>query len=105
MMVARLFPGVPFWAANYCASFSRMGYFPFLLATGLGSIPNTAAYVVAACPRLDPDIPRLPDRHGLHRPPGADWSDHRLAQASPFQLKKVVSQWVGETNPLPRLAA
>lgn len=47
MLVLRLFPGVPFAAANYCAAVSRMGCVPFLLATGLGSIPNTAAYVVA----------------------------------------------------------
>ncbi|MEU3827866.1 hypothetical protein GT045_15310 [Streptomyces sp. SID486] len=47
MLAIRLFPGVPFWAANYCAAVSRMGWLPFLLATGLGSIPNTAAYAVA----------------------------------------------------------
>ncbi|WP_446047253.1 TVP38/TMEM64 family protein [Streptomyces olivaceus] len=47
MLAVRLFPGVPFAAANYCAAVSRMGLLPFLLATGLGSIPNTAAYVVA----------------------------------------------------------
>jgi uncharacterized membrane protein YdjX (TVP38/TMEM64 family) len=47
MLALRLFPGVPFAAANYCAAVSRMGYVPFLVATGLGSIPNTAAYVVA----------------------------------------------------------
>lgn len=57
MMAARLFPGVPFWAANYCASVSRMGWFPFLLATGLGSIPNTAAYVVAGARASTPTSP------------------------------------------------
>ncbi|GHH67814.1 putative membrane protein YdjX (TVP38/TMEM64 family) [Streptomyces umbrinus] len=57
MMAARLFPGVPFWAANYCASVSRMGWFPFLLATGLGSIPNTAAYVVAGAQASTPTSP------------------------------------------------
>ncbi|MFG2030137.1 TVP38/TMEM64 family protein [Streptomyces sp. NPDC048825] len=57
MMAARLFPGVPFWAANYCASFSRMGYLPFLLATALGSIPNTAAYVVAGARASTPTSP------------------------------------------------
>ncbi|MFI1488527.1 TVP38/TMEM64 family protein [Streptomyces sp. NPDC020747] len=57
MMAARLFPGVPFWAANYCASVSRMGWFPFLLATGLGSIPNTAAYVVAGARASAPTSP------------------------------------------------
>ncbi|MBV1942465.1 VTT domain-containing protein [Streptomyces sp. BV286] len=57
MMAARLFPGVPFWAANYCASVSRMGWFPFLLATGLGSIPNTAAYAVAGARASTPTSP------------------------------------------------
>ncbi|MFH8658722.1 TVP38/TMEM64 family protein [Streptomyces afghaniensis] len=57
MLVVRLFPGVPFWAANYCASFSRMGLLPFLLATGLGSIPNTAAYVVAGARASTPTSP------------------------------------------------
>ncbi|MEU9183651.1 VTT domain-containing protein [Streptomyces sp. NPDC048484] len=57
MMAARLFPGVPFWAANYCASVSRMGWFPFLVATGLGSIPNTAAYAVAGARASAPTSP------------------------------------------------
>ncbi|WKX07371.1 TVP38/TMEM64 family protein [Streptomyces sp. NL15-2K] len=57
MLAARLFPGVPFWAANYCAAVSRMGYFPFLLATALGSIPNTAAYVVAGARASTPTSP------------------------------------------------
>ncbi|WP_338694163.1 VTT domain-containing protein [Streptomyces sp. Q6] len=57
MLAARLFPGVPFWAANYCASISRMGWLPFLLATALGSIPNTAAYVVAGARASTPTSP------------------------------------------------
>ncbi|EPD62459.1 TVP38/TMEM64 family protein [Streptomyces sp. HGB0020] len=57
MMAVRLFPGVPFWAANYCASVSRMGWLPFLLATALGSIPNTAAYVVAGARASAPTSP------------------------------------------------
>lgn len=57
MLAARLFPGVPFWAANYCAAVSRMGYFPFLVATALGSIPNTAAYVVAGARASTPTSP------------------------------------------------
>ncbi|MEU9336313.1 TVP38/TMEM64 family protein [Streptomyces sp. NPDC048290] len=57
MLAVRLFPGVPFWAANYCASVSRMGWFPFLLATALGSIPNTAAYVVAGARASTPTSP------------------------------------------------
>ncbi|MEU4657126.1 TVP38/TMEM64 family protein [Streptomyces sp. NPDC023723] len=57
MLAARLFPGVPFAAANYCAAVSRMGLLPFLLATALGSIPNTAAYVVAGARAATPTSP------------------------------------------------
>ncbi|MGI5400442.1 TVP38/TMEM64 family protein [Streptomyces sp. CA-135486] len=57
MLALRLFPGVPFAAANYCAAVSRMGYVPFLLATGIGSIPNTAAYVVAGSRAGSPTSP------------------------------------------------
>ena len=57
MLMVRLFPGVPVWAANYCASVSRMGLLPFLLATGLGSIPNTAAYAVAGARASTPTSP------------------------------------------------
>ncbi|NEA51379.1 VTT domain-containing protein, partial [Streptomyces sp. SID10815] len=54
---ARLFPGVPFWAANYCAAVSRMSWPAFLLATALGSVPNTAAYVVAGARAAAPTSP------------------------------------------------
>lgn len=47
MFALRLFPGVPFAAANYSAAVSRMGWTPFLVATALGSVPNTTAYVIA----------------------------------------------------------
>ncbi|MGW3497791.1 TVP38/TMEM64 family protein [Streptomyces sp. NPDC001020] len=57
MMAARLFPGVPFWAANYCAAVSRMRWAAFLIATALGSIPNTAAYVVAGARAGRPTSP------------------------------------------------
>ncbi|CAM5406001.1 MULTISPECIES: TVP38/TMEM64 family protein [Streptomyces] len=57
MLALRLFPGVPFWAANYCAAVSRMGWLPFLLATGLGSVPNTAAYAVAGARASAPTSP------------------------------------------------
>ncbi|MEV6549444.1 TVP38/TMEM64 family protein [Streptomyces sp. NPDC051597] len=57
MLAIRLFPGVPFAAANYCAAVSRMGWLPFLLATGLGSVPNTAAYVVAGSRAASPTSP------------------------------------------------
>lgn len=57
ILAARLFPGVPFAASNYCAAVSRMGPLPFLLATGLGSVPNTAAYVVAGARASTPTSP------------------------------------------------
>ncbi|MES4905432.1 MULTISPECIES: TVP38/TMEM64 family protein [unclassified Streptomyces] len=57
MLAIRLFPGVPFAAANYCAAVSRMGWLPFLLATGLGSVPNTAAYAVAGSHATTPTSP------------------------------------------------
>ncbi|MFJ5738563.1 TVP38/TMEM64 family protein [Streptomyces microflavus] len=57
VLALRLFPGIPFAAANYCAATSRMGYPPFLLATGLGSIPNTAAYVIAGSEAASPTSP------------------------------------------------
>ncbi|MDG4861098.1 TVP38/TMEM64 family protein [Streptomyces sp. T-3] len=57
MLAARLFPGVPFAAANYCAAVSRMRWVSFLVATGLGSIPNTAAYVVAGSRAATPTSP------------------------------------------------
>jgi len=57
MLAARLFPGIPFWAANYCAAVSRMRCAPFLLATALGSVPNTAAYVVAGARAAKPTSP------------------------------------------------
>ncbi|MFJ6573641.1 TVP38/TMEM64 family protein [Streptomyces sp. NPDC091292] len=57
MMAARLFPGLPFWGVNYCAAVSCMGWTPFLLATALGSIPNTAAYVIAGSRAAAPTSP------------------------------------------------
>ncbi|MZE81483.1 TVP38/TMEM64 family protein [Streptomyces xinghaiensis] len=57
VLAVRLFPGVPFAAANYCAAVSRMRLLPFLLATGLGSIPNTAAYVIAGSSAATPTSP------------------------------------------------
>ncbi|MER6475730.1 TVP38/TMEM64 family protein [Streptomyces filamentosus] len=57
MLAIRLFPGVPFAAANYCAAVSRMRYVPFLLATAIGTVPNTAAYVVAGAQADRPGSP------------------------------------------------
>ncbi|BAU81743.1 integral membrane protein [Streptomyces laurentii] len=57
MLAIRLFPGMPFAVANYAASVSRMRYSSFLLATGLGSMPNTAAYAVAGSEATSPTSP------------------------------------------------
>ncbi|WP_419993011.1 TVP38/TMEM64 family protein [Streptomyces boninensis] len=57
MLALRVFPGVPFAAANYCAAVSRMGWTPFLAATAVGCVPNTAAYVVAGSSASDPLSP------------------------------------------------
>ncbi|MEU9761418.1 TVP38/TMEM64 family protein [Streptomyces sp. NPDC001834] len=57
VLALRLFPGVPFAASNYCAAVSRMSCPAFLLATGLGSVPNTAAYVVAGSEAASPASP------------------------------------------------
>ncbi|GAA0327494.1 TVP38/TMEM64 family protein [Streptomyces polychromogenes] len=57
MLAVRIFPGVPFAAANYLAAVSRCGWPPFLLATALGTVPNTAAYVVAGASASSPGSP------------------------------------------------
>ncbi|MEU6733651.1 TVP38/TMEM64 family protein [Streptomyces physcomitrii] len=57
LLATRLFPGVPFLAANYCAAVSRTRWLPFLLATGIGIIPNTGAYVVAGARASTPTSP------------------------------------------------
>ncbi|WP_327412718.1 TVP38/TMEM64 family protein [Streptomyces sp. NBC_01233] len=57
MLAVRLFPGVPFVVANYCAAVSRCGWIPFLLATALGVVPNTTAYVIAGASASSPGSP------------------------------------------------
>lgn len=57
MLVLRTFPGVPFAGVNYAAAVSRMSWVPFLLATGVGCVPNTAAYVIAGSRASDPLSP------------------------------------------------
>ncbi|MGW5851434.1 TVP38/TMEM64 family protein [Streptomyces sp. NPDC055254] len=57
MLAVRLFPGVPFVVANYCAAVSRCGWLPFLLATTVGVVPNTAAYVIAGASASSPGSP------------------------------------------------
>ncbi|WP_405532312.1 VTT domain-containing protein [Streptomyces avidinii] len=57
VLAVRLFPGVPFVVANYCAAVSRCGWGPFLLATAVGVVPNTAAYVIAGASASSPGSP------------------------------------------------
>ncbi|BBA95407.1 hypothetical protein RVR_251 [Actinacidiphila reveromycinica] len=56
-LALRLFPGVPFAAANYAAALSRIRLVPFLTATAAGSAANTAAYVVAGARAASPTSP------------------------------------------------
>ncbi|WSS18409.1 VTT domain-containing protein [Streptomyces sp. NBC_01190] len=56
-LALRLFPGVPFAAANYAAALSRIRLLPFLTATAAGSAANTAAYVVAGSRAASPTSP------------------------------------------------
>ncbi|WP_202450981.1 MULTISPECIES: VTT domain-containing protein [unclassified Streptomyces] len=56
-LALRLFPGVPFAAANYAAAVSRIRLVPFLTATAAGSAANTAAYVVAGSRAASPTSP------------------------------------------------
>ncbi|AWZ08516.1 MULTISPECIES: TVP38/TMEM64 family protein [unclassified Streptomyces] len=57
MLAVRIFPGLPFAVANYGAALSRCGWLPFLLATAIGVVPNTAAYVVAGASASSPTSP------------------------------------------------
>jgi uncharacterized membrane protein YdjX (TVP38/TMEM64 family) len=57
VLLMRLIPGVPFAAANYSSAVSGTRLWPFLLATALGVVPNTAAYVVAGGSVGDPSSP------------------------------------------------
>ncbi|MCI3225142.1 TVP38/TMEM64 family protein [Streptomyces sp. NP-1717] len=89
MMAVRLFPGVPFVAANYCAAVSRMGWLPFLLATAIGSVPNTAAYVIAGSEAGSPTSPAFLLAMGFIVLTGAGagtlawFKRHRLRPATP----------------------
>ncbi|MEU8774775.1 VTT domain-containing protein [Streptomyces sp. NPDC048606] len=90
MLAVRIFPGVPFAAANYIASVSRCGWLPFLSATALGTIPNTAAYVIAGSSASSPGSPAFLASFGFIAVSGlvaavVAWRKrHRLAPATPF---------------------
>ncbi len=57
MLVIRLLPGIPFAGSNFAAAVSRMRWPAFLTATALGSVPSTAAYVVAGSHASTPTSP------------------------------------------------
>ncbi|MFJ8039415.1 TVP38/TMEM64 family protein [Kitasatospora sp. NPDC096147] len=57
VLLLRLIPGVPFQAANYGAAFSGVRTLPFTAATALGSLPATAAYVIAGATASEPGSP------------------------------------------------
>ncbi|WP_377267382.1 TVP38/TMEM64 family protein [Peterkaempfera sp. SMS 1(5)a] len=57
VLLLRIVPGVPFAAANYAAAFSGVRPLPFVLATAVGVIPGTAAYVVAGASAASPGSP------------------------------------------------
>ncbi|MFR9676474.1 TVP38/TMEM64 family protein [Streptomyces sp. TR06-5] len=57
MLVMRLLPGIPFAGSNFAASVSRMTWPAFLVGSGLGALPNTAAYVVAGSQADSPSSP------------------------------------------------
>jgi uncharacterized membrane protein YdjX (TVP38/TMEM64 family) len=57
MLVVRLLPGIPFAGSNFAAAVSRMRWSSFLTASALGSVPSTAAYVVAGSHASTPTSP------------------------------------------------
>ncbi|MFD8988960.1 TVP38/TMEM64 family protein [Streptomyces goshikiensis] len=91
MLAVRIFPGIPFAAANYCAAVSRCGWGPFLLATALGTVPNTAAYVIAGASASSPGSPAFLASFGFIAVSGAvaaavAWRKrHRFAPPVPHE--------------------
>ncbi|MFD9356123.1 TVP38/TMEM64 family protein [Streptomyces sp. NPDC060031] len=92
MLAVRIFPGVPFAAANYCAAVSRCGWLPFLLATAIGTVPNTGAYVIAGASASSPGSPAFLASFGFIAVSGVvaaavAWRKRdRLAPAPPREL-------------------
>ncbi|MET9607456.1 VTT domain-containing protein [Streptomyces sp. NPDC006512] len=92
MLAVRIFPGVPFAAANYIAAVSRCGWLPFLGATALGTVPNTAAYVIAGASASSPGSPAFLVSFGFIAVSGTvaaavAWRKrHRLAPAATCEL-------------------
>ncbi|MCJ1675894.1 TVP38/TMEM64 family protein [Streptomyces sp. APSN-46.1] len=92
MLAVRIFPGLPFAAANYCAAVSRCGWLPFLLATAIGTVPNTAAYVIAGASASSPGSPAFLAAFGFIAVSAAvaaavAWRKrHALAPAAPREV-------------------
>lgn len=54
VLVARLVPVVPFTAVNYGSGLTAVRFWPYLLATGVGILPGTVAYVVLGAYGAEP---------------------------------------------------
>jgi MYXO-CTERM domain-containing protein len=54
VLVARLIPVIPFTAVNYGSGLTAVRFGPYLLATGVGIVPGTVAYVVLGAYGSDP---------------------------------------------------
>ncbi len=54
VLVARLVPVLPFTAVNYASGLTVVGFVPYLLATAVGILPGTVAYVVIGAYGSDP---------------------------------------------------
>ncbi|MFE2349368.1 TVP38/TMEM64 family protein [Kitasatospora cineracea] len=57
VLLIRLFPGAPFQAGNFACAFSGVKFWPYLLATVIGVVPTTTAYVVAGASASSPTSP------------------------------------------------
>lgn len=54
VLVARLIPVVPFTAVNYGSGLTAVRFGPYLLATGVGILPGTVAYVAVGAYGAEP---------------------------------------------------
>jgi len=54
VLVARLVPVLPFTAVNYASGLTVVGFGPYLLATAVGILPGTVAYVAIGAYGSDP---------------------------------------------------
>jgi uncharacterized membrane protein YdjX (TVP38/TMEM64 family) len=54
VLLARLVPVVPFTAVNYGSGLTAVGFGPYLLATAIGIVPGTVAYVAVGAYGAEP---------------------------------------------------